>query len=59
MNQETGVPGAAEPTETLMKFRSDKVLMPDKKAHGKVRYCLVLCGKRLVLGSSLMLNLFN
>lgn len=40
MNQETGVPGAAEPTETLMKFRSDNVLMPDKKPRGKVRYKL-------------------
>ncbi|CDY29104.1 hypothetical protein HID58_086265 [Brassica napus] len=36
VNQETGVPDAAEPIETLMKFRSDKVLMPHKKPHGKV-----------------------
>lgn len=43
VNQETGVPGAAEPTETLMKFRSDKVLMPDKKARGKVYF-----GKEMV-----------
>ncbi|CAF1732295.1 unnamed protein product [Brassica oleracea] len=35
VNQETGVPDAAEPIETLMKFRSDKVLMPHKKPHGK------------------------
>lgn len=38
MNQETGVMGKAEPTETLMKFRSDNVLMPDKKPRGKVSY---------------------
>ncbi|CAA7014857.1 unnamed protein product [Microthlaspi erraticum] len=43
VNQETGVPGAAEPTETLMKFRSDKVLMPDKKPRGKVFF-----GKEMV-----------
>ncbi|KAF3604938.1 hypothetical protein DY000_02045149 [Brassica cretica] len=36
VNQETGVPDATEPIETLMKFRSDKVLMPHKKPHGKV-----------------------
>ncbi|CAN7091415.1 unnamed protein product [Brassica rapa subsp. narinosa] len=35
VNQETGVPDATEPIETLMKFRSDKVLMPHKKPHGK------------------------
>ncbi|KAF8083128.1 hypothetical protein N665_0791s0025 [Sinapis alba] len=35
VNQETGVPDATETIETLMKFRSDKVLMPHKKPHGK------------------------
>lgn len=43
VNQETGVPGVAEPTETLMKFRSDKVLIPDKKPRGKVFF-----GKEMV-----------
>ncbi|ESQ39554.1 hypothetical protein EUTSA_v10001183mg [Eutrema salsugineum] len=43
VNQETGVPGGAEPTATLMKFRSDSILMPDKKPRGKVFF-----GKEMV-----------
>ncbi|CAN8246114.1 unnamed protein product [Cochlearia groenlandica] len=43
VNQETGVPGATEPTETLMKFRADNVLMPDKKPSG-----MVFFGKEMV-----------
>ncbi|XP_010537018.1 PREDICTED: mitochondrial amidoxime reducing component 2 [Tarenaya hassleriana] len=42
VDQETAVMGS-EPTETLLKFRSDKVLMPDKKPRGKVFF-----GKEMV-----------
>ncbi|XP_010260737.1 PREDICTED: mitochondrial amidoxime reducing component 2 isoform X2 [Nelumbo nucifera] len=35
INQENGIAGP-EPTETLMKFRSDKVLLPGRKHQGKV-----------------------
>lgn len=31
INQETGADGGSEPTETLLSFRSDKALRPDKK----------------------------
>ena len=36
INQENAIPGS-EPTETLKKFRSDKVLRPARKQQGKVR----------------------
>lgn len=36
INQETAIAGP-EPNETLTKYRSDKVLRPDKKQQGKVR----------------------
>lgn len=35
INQENAIPGS-EPTETLKKFRSDKVLRPARKQQGKV-----------------------
>lgn len=47
INQETAVAGS-EPTETLRKFRSDKVLCPDKKPQGRVYF-----GKMLVCKDSL------
>ncbi|KAK9267400.1 hypothetical protein L1049_009825 [Liquidambar formosana] len=47
INQETGVAGS-EPTETLMKFRSDKVLRPSRKQQGKVYF-----GQNLVCMESL------
>ena len=34
-DQETGIVGT-EPTETLQRFRSDKVLLPHKKPQGQV-----------------------
>lgn len=37
INQETGISGS-EPTETLMKTRSGKVLRPDGKNKNKVRH---------------------
>ncbi|CAL1404996.1 unnamed protein product [Linum trigynum] len=37
INQDTGVAGS-EPNATLMQFRSDKVLRPDKKQQGKVYF---------------------
>ncbi|KAL7210922.1 hypothetical protein ACSBR2_013909 [Camellia fascicularis] len=37
INQETAI-GSSEPTETLVKFRSDKVLRPTKKQHGRVYF---------------------
>ncbi|CAN0905657.1 Mitochondrial amidoxime reducing component 2 [Linum grandiflorum] len=37
INQDTGVIGS-EPNATLMQFRSDKVLRPDKKQQGKVYF---------------------
>ncbi|GAA0156418.1 hypothetical protein LIER_13926 [Lithospermum erythrorhizon] len=37
IDQETAVRGS-EPTETLVKFRSDKVLRPNKKQQGKVYF---------------------
>ncbi|KAL4587157.1 hypothetical protein LXL04_000023 [Taraxacum kok-saghyz] len=37
INQENAVLGA-EPTETLVKFRSGKVLLPDRKGKGKVYF---------------------
>lgn len=33
INQETAVLGGSEPTATLMNFRSDKILRPDKEKH--------------------------
>lgn len=36
INQDTGIAGS-EPNETLMKFRSDKVLRPNQKQQRKVR----------------------
>ncbi|XP_059625734.1 uncharacterized protein LOC132268865 isoform X1 [Cornus florida] len=47
INQENAVAGS-EPTETLMKFRSDKVLRPTKKQQGKVYF-----GQNLVCKDSL------
>ncbi|XP_068657033.1 uncharacterized protein [Aristolochia californica] len=47
INQENGVPGS-EPTETLVKFRSDKILRPSKKQGGKVYF-----GQNLVCKESL------
>lgn len=37
MDQDTGVP-STEPIQTLRKFRSDTLLMPDKKSQRKVSY---------------------
>lgn len=48
VNQETGIFSGAEPTETLMKFRSDKVLGLNKKQAGKVYF-----GQNLVCKDSL------
>lgn len=48
INQETAVAGS-EPTQTLMKFRSDKVLRPTKKQQGKV-----YVGQNLVCADSLI-----
>ncbi|XP_010260739.1 PREDICTED: mitochondrial amidoxime-reducing component 1 isoform X4 [Nelumbo nucifera] len=47
INQENGIAGP-EPTETLMKFRSDKVLLPGRKHQGKVFF-----GQNLVCRESL------
>ncbi|KAL5716023.1 hypothetical protein ACHQM5_017767 [Ranunculus cassubicifolius] len=47
INQDNGIAGI-EPTETLMKFRSDKVLRPTKKQQGKVYF-----GQNLVCKESL------
>ncbi|KAG9438979.1 hypothetical protein H6P81_019144 [Aristolochia fimbriata] len=47
INQENGIAGP-EPTETLMKFRSDKALRPSKKQGGKVYF-----GQNLVCKESL------
>ncbi|MCL7046182.1 hypothetical protein MKW94_012447 [Papaver nudicaule] len=48
VNQETGIFSGAEPTESLMKIRSDKVLRPTKKQGGKVYF-----GQNLVCKDSL------
>ncbi|KAI3858654.1 hypothetical protein MKW92_003529 [Papaver armeniacum] len=48
VNQETGIFSGPEPTETLMKFRSDKVLGLKKKQAGKVYF-----GQNLVCKDSL------
>ncbi|CAK9160118.1 unnamed protein product [Ilex paraguariensis] len=37
INQDTAIAGS-EPTETLMKFRSDKVLRPTRKQQGRVYF---------------------
>ncbi|KAK3189059.1 hypothetical protein Dsin_028620 [Dipteronia sinensis] len=37
INQDTGIAGS-EPNDTLMKFRSDKVLLPNRKQQGKVYF---------------------
>ncbi|KAK1556822.1 hypothetical protein Q3G72_012953 [Acer saccharum] len=37
INQDTGIAGS-EPTKTLMEFRSDKVLLPNRKQQGKVYF---------------------
>ncbi|KAL7000171.1 hypothetical protein U1Q18_001321 [Sarracenia purpurea var. burkii] len=47
INQETGI-ASSEPTETLMTFRSDKVLRPTSKPKGKVYF-----GQNLVCLESL------
>ncbi|KAF5184644.1 mitochondrial amidoxime reducing component 2-like, partial [Thalictrum thalictroides] len=47
INQDNGIAGH-EPTETLMKFRSDKILRPTKKPQGKVYF-----GQNLVCRESL------
>ena len=39
INQENGVVGG-EPTESLVKFRSGKVLCPDRKGQGKVTFVI-------------------
>lgn len=36
INQETGIAGS-EPTETLKGFRSDRILLPNRKPQGQVR----------------------
>ncbi|KAL3520315.1 hypothetical protein ACH5RR_018464 [Cinchona calisaya] len=48
INQETAIAGS-EPTETLRKFRSDKVLCPNKKPQGRVYF-----GHMLVCKDSLI-----
>ncbi|KAL5773735.1 hypothetical protein ACOSQ2_013659 [Xanthoceras sorbifolium] len=47
IDQNTGIAGS-EPTETLMKVRSDKVLLPNRKHKGKVYF-----GQNLVLKDNL------
>ncbi|TXG48378.1 hypothetical protein EZV62_027672 [Acer yangbiense] len=37
INQDTGIAGS-EPNKTLMEFRSDKVLLPNRKQQGKVYF---------------------
>ncbi|KAL5775816.1 hypothetical protein ACOSP7_013373 [Xanthoceras sorbifolium] len=37
INQDTGIAGS-EPNDTLMKFRSDKVLLPNRKDQGKIYF---------------------
>ncbi|XP_031269355.1 mitochondrial amidoxime reducing component 2-like [Pistacia vera] len=47
INQDTGIAGS-EPSETLMKIRSDKVLRPNRKQQGKIYF-----GQNLVCKDSL------
>ncbi|XP_031269583.1 mitochondrial amidoxime reducing component 2 [Pistacia vera] len=47
INQDTGIAGS-EPSETLMKIRSDKVLRPNRKQQGKIYF-----GQSLVCKDSL------
>ncbi|TYG66595.1 hypothetical protein ES288_D05G013700v1 [Gossypium darwinii] len=47
INQETAIAGP-EPNETLLKYRSDKVLRPDKKQQGKIYF-----GQNMVCKESL------
>ncbi|KAL3520307.1 hypothetical protein ACH5RR_018456 [Cinchona calisaya] len=57
INQETAIPNS-EPTETLKKFRSDKVLRPSKKTQGTTVYFgqNMVCSDSLTRGKGKMIT---
>ncbi|KAK3189058.1 hypothetical protein Dsin_028619 [Dipteronia sinensis] len=56
INQDTGIAGS-EPNETLMKFRSDEVLLPNRKKQGKVYFGQnLVCKDNLTEGKGNIVN---
>lgn len=57
INQETGIAGS-EPTETLMKTRSGKVIRPNAKNKNKVRHLVTKISMKNALVSMTHVNCF-